>query len=65
MTSIMYHVGEGTRLCPLPATGNGHSGVTKPQGDHFSGRNFGKILLYLVNFKAGDSYQQYSNKELY
>ena len=38
-TSIIYHVGEGTRPCPFPVTGNGHGRVTKPKGDRFIGRN--------------------------
>ena len=39
----MYHVGEGTRPCPFPVTGNGHGRVTEAQGDQFSGRNLGMI----------------------
>ena len=29
----MYHVGERTRPCPFPVTGNGHGRVTEPKGD--------------------------------
>ena len=28
ISSIMYPVGEGTRPCPFPVTGNGHGRVT-------------------------------------
>ena len=41
--SIMYYVGQGTRPCPFPVTGNGHGRVTEPKGDHFSGRNLGML----------------------
>ena len=50
----MYHVGEETRPCPFPVTGNGHGRVTEPKGDQFSGRNlcmipyYGYSLLYNV-----------------
>ena len=43
ITSIMYHLGEGTPPCPFPVTGNGHGRVTELKGDHLSGRNFGMI----------------------
>ena len=43
ITSIMYHVGEGNQPCPFPVTKNGHGRVTEPIGDHFSGRDFGRI----------------------
>ena len=43
LTSIMYHVVEGTRPCPFPVTGNGHGRVTEPQGYQFSGRDLGLI----------------------
>ena len=46
ITSIMYHVDEGTRPCSFPVTGNGHGEVTEPRGDQFSGRNLGMILKY-------------------
>ena len=39
ISSIMYHLGEGTRPCPFPIRGNGHGRVTEPQGDQFSGQN--------------------------
>ena len=39
----MYPMGEGTQLCPFPATGNGHERVIEPKGDHFSGRILGMI----------------------
>ena len=43
MTSIMYHMGEGTQLCAFPVTGNGHRRDTEPKGNHISGRNLGMI----------------------
>ena len=43
ITSTMYHVGQGTRPCPFPVTGNGHGRVIEPKGDYFSGRNLGMI----------------------
>ena len=58
----MYHVGEGTRPCPFPVTGNGHGGVTEPQGDHFSGRNLGMIPYGFVAYTTAnrrDTYVQY------
>ena len=30
ITSIVYHVSEGTRPCPIPVTGNGHGRVPSP-----------------------------------
>jgi len=39
----MSHMGQGTRLRPLPVTGNGHRRVTLPKGDQFSGRNLGMV----------------------
>ena len=41
-------MGEGTRPCPFPVTGNGHGRVTEPKGEHFSGRNLGKIPNFAV-----------------
>ena len=43
ITSNMYHVGEGTRPCPFPVTGNGHGRVIEPQDDQYSGRDLGII----------------------
>ena len=39
----MYHVGEGTQPRAFPVKGNERGRVTKPKGDHFSGRNLGMI----------------------
>ena len=35
---------NATQPCPFPVMVNEHGRVTKPQGDHFSGRNFDMIL---------------------
>ena len=40
-TSIMYHMGERTRLYLLTVTGNRQGRVTEPKADHFSDRNLG------------------------
>ena len=37
ITLIMYHMGEGTRMCPFPVTGNKHGRVTEPKDQQFSG----------------------------
>ena len=33
ITSLVYQVGEGTRPCLFPVTGNGYGRVTEPKGD--------------------------------
>ena len=37
----MDSLGEGTRPCPFPVTGNGHGRVTEPENDQFCGRYLG------------------------
>ena len=34
--SSMYHMGEGTRPCQFPVTGNGHGRDYEPKGNQFS-----------------------------
>ena len=50
MTLVMYHVGQGTRPCPFPVTGNGHGRVTEPKGDQFSSRNLRMVPNCSVTF---------------
>ena len=44
ITSNRYHTDEETRPCSFPVTGKGDRWVNEPNGDQFSGRNFGVIL---------------------
>ena len=36
ITSIVYHMDEGTCPCPFPVTGIGHRQVFEPKGDHLT-----------------------------
>ena len=51
-TSIMDHLGERTRPCPFPVTGNGHGRVTEPENDQFCGRSLGTIPNRTLTLKT-------------